>query len=254
MPAPVLVAIPDTDGELVLWLERLEELLISLSPLAADPAAWEPPLPPIGDGAALTSLQALLGAVLAAEGAASRALIAPDGRFELIPLRFVTLDRADVARVAAAITALTRASARGGDETVADALADHAAADRLTIAALFAGCARAHALLDLACTEDVTELADLIARSPGPIVLSACVYAAYRRLTDRHLAVFHPHDPLARFLYNGATPINAASTPRLARKGSEIPPAALSSVGLLSPTRTRDECGPPSNPTTTPSL
>jgi len=47
-------------------------------------------------------------------------------------------------------------------------------------------------------------------------VLSAGADAAYRRLTDRHLAVVHPHDPLARFLYNGATSTSGTPTTRLA--------------------------------------
>jgi hypothetical protein len=33
MPDTRLVAIPDTDGELILWLDGLEELLITLSPV-----------------------------------------------------------------------------------------------------------------------------------------------------------------------------------------------------------------------------
>jgi len=98
MPHTRLVAIPDTDGELSLWLDRLEELLLTLSPLPGDPDDWEPPAPPLGDSTALAALQRLSTAVHDVERTDPPALIAPDGRFELVPLRFVVVDASDIAR------------------------------------------------------------------------------------------------------------------------------------------------------------
>jgi hypothetical protein len=204
MPDTRLVAIPDTDGELVLWLDRLEELLITLSPLPGDPEDWEPPAPPLGDGSALAALQRLSVAVHAAERTEPPALIAPNGRFELVPLRFVRVDPADIARVADGLAALGRATLAGGDQLVADALADHAHHHRLAVAEFVAGCTRAHAVLDQPSNNDDADLlVGLHWHSEERIVLNTVENAAYQRVTDEHLAVFHLDDPLARFVHRG---------------------------------------------------
>ena len=68
---------------------------------------------------------------------------------------------------------------------------------------LVAGFARAHGLLDLAPDDDTRQLAELVEGRTGRLVLTVDQEAAYRRLTDRALAMFHLSDPLARFLYRG---------------------------------------------------
>ena len=203
MPDTRLVAIPDTDGELVQWLDRLEELLVTLSPLPGDPEDWEPPAAPLGDGSALAALQRLNGVVHDAERTEPPALIAPDGRFELVPLRFVAVDPADIATVANGLAALGRATLAGVDELLADALAEHAHHRRLAVADFVAGCARAHAVLDQVSDNDSILLVGVHRSSHARTVLTAVEHAAYQRVTDEHLAVFHLDDPLARFVYRG---------------------------------------------------
>jgi len=202
MPDSRLVAIPDTDGELIVWLERLEELLLALSPLPGDPDTWEPPAGPLGDGSALAALQCLATAVRDAERTDPPMLFAPGGHFELVPLRFVRVDLADIGTVADGVAALGRATLAGGDELVADALAEHAHRHRLAVPDFVAGCTRAHAVLDQP-RDDGALLAGLHRQSEQRIVLSAAEHGAYQRVTDEHLAVFHLNDPLARFVHRG---------------------------------------------------
>jgi hypothetical protein len=199
-----IVAVPDTDGELAMWLSRLEELLISVTAFDDEPdTGWDRPAAPFGDGAALIARQRILGAVLDAEHAPAAILIAPNGRFELTPVRFITVDPADLAVVAVALATFGRSTLCGVDELVSDALADHAARYRLTVAELIVGCTRSHGLVDLVSDNDTMILADRLASALGPTVLTRHEHAAYLRLTERIITMFHGSDPLARFLYRG---------------------------------------------------
>jgi len=199
------IVIPDTDGELSCWLDRLEEILLALTPLPDDAGDWERPAVPIGDGTALDALQNLSVALHRAERATPVALIAPDGRFELVPLLAIPTDTDDVETILAALRMLGAVtSGTGWDDTIADALADHAARARLTPADLVVGCTRALTLLDPVDVDDATVLAALLQDEHAErIVLSPDQHNAYRRLTSEHLAVFHTGDHLARFLYRG---------------------------------------------------
>jgi len=204
-----LVAIPDTEGDLVDLLEGLEEVLLSLLPAEGDGEDWEPAPGPLGDGSALEALQRVESEVRASERAPVVQPLAPDGRFELIPLRFVRLDPADLATVAGALAELGRATLPAGDELVAEVLSSRAAGGRhpgdrpRPVAELVAGFARAHGLLDLAPDVDTELLAGRLEGRQGRVVLSESEHEAYRRLTERTLAMFHTGDPLARFLYRG---------------------------------------------------
>jgi hypothetical protein len=191
-----LVAVPETDGELAHHLGRLEEVLLILQPY--EPGD-EPP--PLGLGQiALEALQRISGTVAAAERGPTVELMASGGTFELIPLRFVELDEADLAAVGEAVAALGLALMRSTE--TADVLAEFA--DRREHPSdLVSGFARAHGLLDLDPDEDTRRLAAIVGGTTGRTVLDVDEERAYKRLTDRALAMFHLNDPLERFAYRG---------------------------------------------------
>jgi hypothetical protein len=200
---PRLVAVPDTDGELLALLGVLEQVLTSLGPFDDDPEDSRPPASPLGDGLALDALRRVISGLATAERSPAPQPVAPDGRFELVPLRFLTLDAADLVVIAEAVAGLGRATLPGVDEFVAEVLAEYASDRRQRPAELVAGAARAHGLLDLRANADTVLLAERLARGSGPIVLTPPELAAYERTTERVLAMFHGGDPLARFLYGG---------------------------------------------------
>jgi len=194
-----LVAVPDTDGELTTSLGRLEEVLLQLQPYEAgdDPA-------PLGLGeVALEALQRILGRVLAAERGPTPELIASGGTFELIPVRFVELDNGDLGAIGQTIAALGLALLPGGEEAAAEVLREFID-DREQPSDLVASFARAHGLLDLAPDDDARLLAAVTEGKTGRVLLTVDEERAYKRLTDRVLAMFHLNDPLARFLYRGS--------------------------------------------------
>lgn len=202
--SPRLVAVPDTDEELTHILGRLEEVLLHLVPVEPgdDPA-------PAGLGsAALKAVQDLRGAVLAADRGPTAQLYASNGSFELVPVRFVELDEADLAVTGEAVAALGLALLPTGDEFTHDVLKEFAGHDRGFVVQdrpedLVASFARAHGLVDLAPDADTWTLAGRLAGETGRVVLTVDEEAAYKRLTDRALAMFHLNDPLARFMYRG---------------------------------------------------
>jgi len=117
-----LVAVPDTDQELTHLLGRLEEVLLALVAVEADD---EPASAGLGTDA-LDAVQDIRGAVLAAERGPTAQLYASDGTFELIALRFVELDEAQLAAVGEAVADLGLALLPGGDEFAHDVLSGFA--------------------------------------------------------------------------------------------------------------------------------
>jgi hypothetical protein len=197
-----LVAIPDTDGELLHLLRGLEDVLLALVPFEPDdqPA-------PIGLGPdALEAVQRIWSAVSGAERGDTPELIASDGRFELVPLRFVKVEEAHLAAVSQAVTVLRLELLPAGDEYTADVLREFSDDTPDGPGALVAGIARAQALIDLDADNDSWLLHERIADQTGRVVLSPIEEAAYKRLTDRVLEAFHVRDPLARFVYRGQQP------------------------------------------------
>ncbi len=194
-----LAAVPDTDGELAHHLVRLEEVLLQLQ-------AYEPddePAPIGMGGDALAGVQRIVGEVLRAERAPTPMLVTSGGTFKLVPLRFVDLDDADLAAVGQAIAALGLALLPAGDERAAEVLREFADGDPIDLVGTVA---RAHGAIDLAADDDTRLLAARISGEMGRIVLSVEEEEAYKRLTERVLAVFHLSDPLARFLYRPSGP------------------------------------------------
>ncbi len=193
-----LRVLPDTDGEVAHHLGRLEEVLLQLQPYddEDDPA-------PAGLGPdALEALRRILGAVLPAERIPAVQLLGAAGTFELVPLRVLDLDPADLVTVGQAIAALGHALL-DRNELVSEVLREFSVGPHQAPSDLVESFARAHGVLDLAADDDTRALAALIAAGPGPVVLSSDQEAVYERLTGRALAMFHLNDPLARFLYRG---------------------------------------------------
>ena len=192
------VAIPDTDGEIQAALERLEELLGMVAPDEADP---EPP-GPVGTDA-LEAVASLASAVRTAESAPAAQPIAPDGHYELVPIAWAHVKSADVAQLGLAVQALGRACASRSDDVVVDVLQVHAETARRQPEDLIAEAARLHGLLSLPWDDTVSALADALPSGGGRVVLDQAGHAAYQRLVDRILGIWHAGDPLAPYLYRG---------------------------------------------------
>lgn len=193
-----LVAIPDTDGELVAHLGRLEEVLLHLQPHGPG----DDPAPPCLGSGAVRAVQQISEAVQDAERNPGTTLFAPDSTFELVPVRFVLLAGEDLNVVAAAIAALGQALLPGGTELVGDIIAAFVVG-RQTPCQLVADFARTHGLLDLAADEDTHRVAAIAERNRHHVVLDNDDMVSYTALTERALAMFHLNDPLARFLFRG---------------------------------------------------
>ncbi|HET7486554.1 MAG TPA: hypothetical protein VFJ85_01400 [Acidimicrobiales bacterium] len=194
------VAVPDTDGEVRAALDRLDELLgavVDDDGLRSPTAAGQ--LTP----AARQALWRLSRVVSEAERGPVAQPVAPDGRYELVPLAWAAVERADLIAVGLAVQALGRAWGLGDDEDVANAVAELAEAYRMKPEDLVAEAARLHGLLSLPWDDDVALLADVLAAGAGRVVLDAAAHQAYERVVGRILGIWHVGDPLAPWLYRG---------------------------------------------------
>jgi hypothetical protein len=176
---------------------QLEEILIALVPIEPD----DPPAPIGADP--LEAMPRIWSAVSEAERGDTHKLIASDGRFELVPLRFVELEEAHLAAMSQAVTVLRLVMLPAGDEFVADVLREFSDDSPDGPGALVAGLARAQALIDLDADSDSWLLHERLAGQTGRVVLSPIEEAAHKRVTDRALEAFHIRDPLVHFLYRG---------------------------------------------------
>ncbi len=193
-----LVVVPDTDGDLADALSILEEVLLQLQPHEPDD---DPAAPQLG-AAELQALGRVARRVYAAEHADDTpSLHTPDGTLEYLPLRFITLLGEDLDNLGAAIAALGAALLPGGDSYAAEALANFVQG-RQTPQDLIVRFAQAHAVLDLAVDDDMVLLAHTLIDKTGRVVLTAEQDHAYRRYTDRVLAL-NFNAPLDRYLYRG---------------------------------------------------
>jgi len=149
-------------------LGRLEEVLLALAAFEAD----DPP-PAVGLGPdALDAVRHAWSAIDHAERAPTSQPVASDGRFELVPVRFVELQEVDLARIAQVVTILRLALLPAGDELVADALRAIAGYKPEKPGALVADFARSHALLDLDDDDDTRLLQERLAGETGRVVLT----------------------------------------------------------------------------------
>lgn len=192
-----LVVIPDTDGDLADALGLLEEVLLHLQPYEPD----DEPAPPGLGADELHALQRIAMRIYAEERAETPDLYTPDGTFNYPPLRFVTLLSEDLDVVGTAIAALGAALAFGDDGYARHAL-NNFQRGRQTPEELIVRLAQTHATLDLAVDDDTRLLARTLIDKTGRVVLTPDQNQAYRRYTDRILAL-NLDNPFDRYLYRG---------------------------------------------------
>jgi hypothetical protein len=179
------VVVPDLDGELLATLGQLEELLLMLP---GDEDGDELPEPFAHDEAlgAIRRIRAALRPTqrLVDDAARPGRLLAPDGRYEHIPLTPVELDEGDLSLLGSTARAL---GAAARFSVLGETLDDAAAIDpHKTPAALVEGLARLHGVLDLELTDDARALLPkLRAGVIGEVVLTPTEDAAYNRTVDR---------------------------------------------------------------------
>ncbi|MFE7201397.1 hypothetical protein ACFU8R_14080 [Pseudonocardia alni] len=215
------VLVPDLVDGLTEVLREVEELLLTLAAWEEDPDGPGPfVLPaPLAGRCALDALYRIRDVLAPTQtppqmfdrGAQVGArLLAPNGRYEHMPLHAVAIAVADldILAAAAAAAALGHTVAVRPDTELAEAIAAGAEAaapihgpppsPRDIIERL----ARLHGLLDLAVTDDTRALIAVLdhAGSTDPVVLDDATEAAYQRVADRMNAMWSG-DALSRFLY-----------------------------------------------------
>ncbi len=70
---------------------------------------------------------------------------------------------------------------------------------------LIAEASRLHGLLSLPWDDTLSTLFAVLPPGVGRVVLDQGAHAAYQRLVDRILGIWHAGDPLAPYLYRGGT-------------------------------------------------
>lgn len=197
--APVRpVAIPDTQGEIQGALSNLEELLA----VAGSDADYPDDTPLVSD-AARNAVARLWAAVHAAEEGSPAQPVAPDGRYELVPVAWAQVEAADLTQLGLTVHDIGRAWAAKIDDPVVDVLEDVAGRRSRKPEDLIAEAARLHGLLSLPWDDTVSTLHAALPPGAGRVVLDEAAHAAYQRLVDRVLAIWHVGDDLAPFLYRG---------------------------------------------------
>lgn len=197
------LVVPDLDDELNDFTEPLDEALRHLAGTASDPDAA--PLPPILAGPGSEALAELRYAIHTATPIVLRG---PDGRYEHEPLRLVDVEAADVAMLGQLLAELRRVVVETGyhgdvDEYLNDFLADYPQAEldsgqALELLARFQGVVDLDNSAALAILDGPLERARTgLAR----VVLTDDEEAAYRRLRDRWVAMWHDHSSIERWLY-----------------------------------------------------
>lgn len=191
-PRSQLVVLPDTDDELVALLDWLEEVCGLLAAFEEDDAGLLPL--PLAGGRALRSLRTVRRLVATAEQNPPAQPVAADGRRELVPLLFVTVEAQHLSAALAAISTLTTTT----DPTILAVTRE--LNDRLVnpLAAL----QRLGAWLAIPANRDAEALSVLLAAGHGRVVLDRIDEAAYWRVADRvRCTLWSPGDPLSWFVF-----------------------------------------------------
>lgn len=198
-----LRVVPDLGDELTHVLGQVEELLLTF-------AVWESEdgveLPiPFARGRALAALRDIRDAVRPTQSLDGREpvpgrLLAPDGRYEHLPLRFVRIPGAQLDLLEHAAQLLADLHAH---DDLDEALVAHAEAYATTAAELIGGLSRAVSMLTLAWDDDVRTLRDAVTAHPSTtdVVLSPAEEAAYQRVADRLNRLWSYGSGVDRFRY-----------------------------------------------------
>jgi hypothetical protein len=182
--AHTTVTLPYTDGELARVAGDLEEVLLALLHDDPDVETWVPPALATPDAVkAVGRLASYIAAWERAEPVVQP--VAPDGRYELVPLQFMAIGRNNRGRISDAVAHLA-------DPGVEDVISDYAGS-RPAGEQLVAAAQRLVALLQLPWDNDVDLLHARLgrgatARPTERVVLTEDEYGAYRRVTERILA------------------------------------------------------------------
>ena len=206
--ANILIVLPHTDGDLAAALADVEEVLL-LAELAEDQESLPVAL---GERRAADAVGRLAASLRRAERPGEDAEpavqpLAPDGRFELVPLHLLRLSRDELAAIAAGVEALLSSRTTDSHPALDEALSDYAGG-RQAAEALLMRAERALALLTTGWDDDADRLAERLeaqadGSTPARVVLTVDEHTAYLRLTDRFLATWASGDPLERFIYRG---------------------------------------------------
>lgn len=185
-PADLRV-VPDLGDELLHALVQVEELLLSLAIWEDEDGAELPE--PFAGKVALAALEAVGDAVRPTQSHDEGSpvpgrLLAPDGRYEHLPLRFVRIPAAHLAVLEHAAQLLADPLAY---DDLGDALAQHAEANRVRAAELAGSLSRTVSVLGMAWDNDVRTLWGAIVTQPSTadVVLSAAEEQAYCRVAGR---------------------------------------------------------------------
>jgi hypothetical protein len=181
------VLVPDLDDELLATLRQVEELLLLLSGDDLDDELRDVP-EPIAHDQALNAVRRLWDALRPtrrpADAPRSGQLLAPDGRYEHIPLTPIELNAGDVSVLGATARVLAAASPTsvlGEALDEASGIGPHKAPT-----ATVESVARLHGVLDLELTDDTRLLLPRLRASlAGDIVLTPAEDPAYNRTVDR---------------------------------------------------------------------
>lgn len=205
----VTVALPHTEGDLGAALSALEDVLLLVGHGADD---CDLPLPAGLDREALDAVGRLASYVATVERSESVVQpVAPDGRYELVPLFFVPLGRHDQRRILSAIAQVSASTTTTSYPVLDEAIGAYARNPQ-DAEELVGATTRLGALLAAEGDDDIDLLHPVLSRSasaggrpPERVVLTDDQYQAYQRVIARVLATWHSGDHLAAFLYRGGT-------------------------------------------------
>lgn len=180
--------VPDLGDELLHALGQVEELLLTLAFWEQEEADVDLPAP-FARGAALAALTEIQDTVRPTQSRdedrpVPGRLLGPDGRYEHLPVRFVTIAAGDIAILEHAAQVLNLSAT---NDDLADALEQHAQANEVSGAELAGRFSRAVSVLTLAWDDDVRSLWRAVTAQPSgaDVVLDVAGESAYRRVAAR---------------------------------------------------------------------
>ena len=194
--------VADLGDDLTCALEVLEAVLSRMAGWLEDedPPPWARPL---ADRAAVDALGRIAAALRPTQGIQDGPRwFGPDGRNEQAPLRFVDVERTDLATLAVAAGAVRRALRWPGAPALAKALEASAAAADVAAVDVVTALARLHGILNLASTRDVERMyAAAAAAGSRDLILSPAQEDTYERTVARFNGIWTLGDGLARLPY-----------------------------------------------------